>query len=207
MVIPSKLYRNIPVEYIKLFVEEGEVMFRPLSYYRSIEDPLRRDENEGIVRRNFYSGSVEFVDERAAIGKHTLQITRATLNLWTHRADEIYVSCFSTCPRSEPSGVTAEVFEPRLFLTKLKSFLKAVGITLFWGPIEYYDAENVEIDSAWEKARFMKSKSFEEEKEFRLAFVLEEDHRYRSQLDKLSMAQRMLKFQTKSLAEHVRLFT
>ena len=185
MAIPSKLYRNIPFEYVKLFVEEGEVMFRPLSYYRSIEDPLRRDEDEGVVRRNFYSGSVEFVDKHAASGKHTLQITRATINLSTHKSEEIYVSCFSICPRSEPRGVTVEVFEPRQFLVKLKSFLTVVGITLFWGAIEYYDAENVEIESAWEKAGFMKSKSFEEEREFRLAFILDDDNSYRPQLDKL----------------------
>jgi hypothetical protein len=42
------LYKYLPIEFAERFVQQGEVLFRSLSYFRAVEHAARGDEAEGI---------------------------------------------------------------------------------------------------------------------------------------------------------------
>ncbi len=204
MGFPVKLYRSIELKYARSFVEEGEVMFRPLSYYREIEDDQRRDSKEGIVTRKFTHGTIEIADATWDSGKRLIPITKANIDLTTDNAGQIYASCFSILPKTKSSDALVEVSNPEYFVASLSGMMKELDIVLKWGLIEYYDDQSVDLTSAEQKIGFMKSTYFSEEKEFRLAFLLHDNNTLKSELEKLPMKERYMTFSSKSFAKYTR---
>jgi hypothetical protein len=205
MGIPLKLFRSTNFKYAKVLVEEGEILFRPLSYYRSIEDAKRQDSSEGIFTREFDKGTIEIVDEATQSIKRKIPLLKASIDFTTSRAGEIFVLCFSLDPNVNFGDARVEVFDPLLFLASLKGFLKKAGIELYCGPVEYYDRKNIDISYAWKKIGFLKSNIFKNEAEFRLAFLLNEDHEFNSRILTTSLKERYFTFSSTDFAKYIKI--
>lgn len=194
MEFPESIYRNISKEFALLFLEKGEILFRPLAFYRAMEDPKRRDPNEGSVEAKFYHGTAKLIGKGATEESRPIVITEGTLNLTLEAPDQIYVACFSTREQKKFGEATIVIRDTNTFLRTITGFLEAIKLQMFAGTVEYYDRENVDLIGSQTKLGFMKSNDFSDEQEFRLAFRLPADHQFKSRLEQLSINERMLIF-------------
>jgi hypothetical protein len=205
MGIPAVLCRNTQLAFAKTAVEEGEIIFRPLSFYQGIEDEIRRDLGEGAVNRSIEGWHIELIDEISGAGTHRLQVTTGTLRVHLNSSDRIFISCFSLAPQPKFGDTTIEISDARLFLRTLKAFLKAVQIEMLCGLVEYYDQKSVDLEYAQKRPGLMKDRAFSDEIEFRILIVLSEDHQFWTKLREWPLPHRVLKFQSKSLAKFLSL--
>jgi hypothetical protein len=167
--------------------------------------PSRLDTEEGVINRNFSRGTIEIADEASKTSKHKIEISKVRVNFTTSRADEIFISCFSVDPNVNFGNARVEVFNPALFLASLKGFLKKADIELFFGQVEYYYQESVDVSHALKKIGFMKSATFKHEAEFRLAFLLNENHEFNSKILSIAIEKRYFTFSSKDFAKYMRL--
>ena len=207
MSIPKIIYRNTSTEFAQKFLEEGEVLFRPLSYYAAIEDTTRQDSGEGSVSRKFYSGKLTLIQPDIMGKLQSLDIKEATLNFLIESPDDVYVACFSICRQPKFGKVTVVIEDASLFVRMIAGLLQAVGIKLFADNVQYYDQETVDLEFAMKKLGFMKSSAFSEEQEYRLAFRLPPRHEYRSNLDPEPIQRRYLIVGVRDLSHIIRLET
>ncbi len=174
----QSLFRYIPEEYVESFIKRGEILFRPLSYYRDFEDKnVRRDEYEGTKIHLPIDGlKITKVDTGEEIPlAHTFESTA--------KEDDIFVYCLSTTC----SGILAEKFEAKSCIEILKPmlFIGLIQNALNRRPsiknkhlehnlVKYYEShEPPIIDWALpERIALSKLSSFSWQNEYRIAFAV-----------------------------------
>jgi hypothetical protein len=110
-----KLYRYIKEEYFKSFVDDGELRFSSLSFYKGIEDGgVRGDDSEGMMKHSKDKG---------------LTLTNISTNEIIEfnggfesfvESEDIYVLCFGTILSQELAndfqcGVCVEIIDVGIF--------------------------------------------------------------------------------------------
>jgi hypothetical protein len=172
--MPS-LFRYFSSKYAQAFVERGEVLFRALSYFRHHEDAdVRADEYEGTLVHRPEHGLVATL---TASGEEVpLPYTLES----TAREDEILVYCMSTELSSTiasrfKADACVEIEHPVAFLSRIRTALalraRIRAEQLVHQPIKYYERHEPPIVD-WalpERIAMRKPKSFEWQKEYRLA--------------------------------------
>jgi hypothetical protein len=93
--IPKALFRNTELQYANSFVEEGELLFRPLSYFRAAEG-ASKDEHEGHILRDLSGAKIQMQDP---VSMQWQEIDFQNGN-FIHKLDEessdrLLVKCFS----------------------------------------------------------------------------------------------------------------
>ena len=169
------LFRYFSEANAHAFVERGEVLFRSLSYFRDCEDQgVRADEHEGTLVHLPSDGlRVNLVDSGDSVAlPHRMESTA--------NEDDIFVYCLSTelsslIAERFKADVVVEIFEPIRFLAKIRSALalrsRIRAEKLVHQPVQYYEwCEPPIVDWALpERIAVRKPKSFEWQKEYRLA--------------------------------------
>jgi hypothetical protein len=171
----ASLFRYMSAEHAEAFVRGGEVLFRPLSYFRDYEDNgVRADQYEGTLLHRPAEGLVvnNLTTGQRGILPHFFESTV--------REDDIYVLCFSTERSAELAkrfGAEAcvELAEPVGFLARLRGSLalraKLRVTRLTHGPVRYYFVEEAPIVD-WalpDRIALRKPASFEWQREYRFA--------------------------------------
>ena len=170
-----KIFRYFSAKNAAAFVERGEVLFRALSYFRDYEDEgVRADEREGtLVHRPTDGLQITRVPTgEKVVLQHRLESTA--------KEDDIFVYCMSTelssaIAKRFKAEVAVEITEPVKFLARLRSSLSLrrqlrVG-QLVHQEVHYYEWHEPPIVD-WaipERIAMRKPKSFEWQKEYRLA--------------------------------------
>jgi hypothetical protein len=204
-VLTERLFRSGDMKYMLKMKEEGEIMFRPLIYYRQIEDPSRRDADEGKVVRHFTEGQIELSDKNGLPIPGLIKVSGGTLNLSADQIENMYVACFSFSAVRKFGISTVEIENPKRLVEALRGLLKKCYLELYYGRVEYYDPANVSLDLLETKVGFMKSEKFKDEMEYRFAFFMNEDHPYIEKLNTLQIAERRLFFSSKIFADCMKL--
>lgn len=160
------------------FVARGEVLFRALSYFRDYEDNgVRADEHEGtLVHKPLGGLQANFVRTGAGVDlPHSMEATA--------KEDDIFVYCMST-ELSPDIGerfnaeMAVEILDPGRFLGRVRNCLalrkRIYTKELVHGHVRYYEwHEPPIVDWALpERIVMRKPKSFEWQKEYRIAAPL-----------------------------------
>lgn len=175
--LPQKLYRNTEPKYANAFVEEGEILFRPLTFYRNIEDPTRRDENDGVWVKDGPVKKLTLTFNDLPVGRalkgipiRPEVIRNVLITVPTPNSGSRLISCFAT-DRQESFGTGAiEIFDVSGFVECVFAKVKEDHLELNWGLVEYYDFNShlPDQNNLW----LQKDKcKFSTQKEFRLGIV------------------------------------
>ena len=172
------LVRYFSEENARRFLDQGEVLFRALSYFRDYEDDgVRSDEFEGTLvhlpKEGLHATMVASGQEVNL--PYTLESTASE--------DDIFVYCMST-EVSEDIGqrfnanVAIEVTKPQVFLSRVRSALalrrRIRADKLMHQEVRYYERHEPPIVD-WalpERIAMRKPASFSWQKEYRLAVPL-----------------------------------
>jgi len=169
------LFRYMSAEYAESFILRGEVLMRPLSYFRDLEhDGVRADEYEGTLLH------------RPADGLSVNNLTTGELSVLPHsfeatvREDDIFILCLST----EKSASIAtrfgaeqcvEIAHPLRFLARLRTSLglraRLRASHLTHGPMRYYSPQEPPVVD-WalpDRIALRKPASFSWQQEYRFA--------------------------------------
>jgi hypothetical protein len=172
--VPKALFRNTEIQHANAFLEEGELLFRPLSHFRTVEGSSR-DEYEGQILRNLRDAKIEVQDpETNAWHKIDLQSGNFIAKLTDDRSDRLLIKCFSLARKENSYGNTSiEIFDPAGFLNQLDEALSGYRLNLNFGNVKYYDAVKVDhhkipIETIWLHKRI----DFQPDEEFRLAIFI-----------------------------------
>ena len=172
------LVRYFSEEYGRRFVQDGEVLFRALSYFRDYEDEgVRSDGLEGTLVHLPKDGL------RAKLTETGQEVALPYTFESTAKEDDIFVYCMSTELDSEigrrfKAQVAVEITKPHLFLSKLRSALalrrRIRSEKLISQPVRYYEQhEPPVVDWALpERIAMRKPATFVWQKEHRLAVPL-----------------------------------
>jgi hypothetical protein len=169
MEVPKVFFRNIEQQYAVAFVEEGEILFRPLSYYRKREDE-KGDAFEGKILANGpgIKAEISSIDCTEKIGP--IEILNLSLTLSETDSNNICVSCYSKIKNTRHLGSTIEIFDVPKFLAIVDAYLAKFSSELSYGHVYYYDSiqapEFVENPRRWLYKRNLAE--FVAEAEFRL---------------------------------------
>lgn len=171
--MPSRLYKYLPVRYVDDFVRRGRVLFRNLTYFRQYEtDESRGDLFEGrhIDRPG---GGVKLTN--VSTGR-TIDGDFAFIN--SIQTDSVFVFCMST--RLDPDlyeafGVDAcvEITAPAQFVKDCRQALKAVPLystRLIHREVEYYKEDEAALGSVKDPSAipFFKPARYSGQGEYRL---------------------------------------
>lgn len=173
-----RLFRYLSPRYAEAFVNNGEMLFRALSYFRDYEDDgVRADEYEGTLVHLPKEGlKARLVETGAEVPiKYTFESSA--------REDEIFVYCMST----ECSSLLAsrfktkacvEIFDlPRFFFYLRAALAKYPDVQerqLVYDKVRYYEPHEPPIVD-WalpERIALRKPKKFDWQREYRFAFPI-----------------------------------
>ena len=122
MIIPDRLYRTGNSDFMNRFVKEGEILFRPLSYYRAIEDKSRADQFEGIHAMDASKAKLEILDPTSGEIEATFELI-GNLEYGNPQVQNVHIVCFSDEPQKQIGHTTVEIFDVKAMLDKI-----AVGL-------------------------------------------------------------------------------
>ena len=144
--LPLKLYRNTEPRHARAFIEIGEILFRSLTYYRNIEDPTRRDENDGVWIKNGPVKKVALTFNKLPDG-HELKgipvehqvVGDVKLRIPTPNSDSRLISCFSIAEQIKFGPTTIEIFDVEGFLNRVQEKFDEDKLRMEFGSVQYYD--------------------------------------------------------------------
>lgn len=174
----QSIFKYTSEKYIDGFIRRGELMFRSLSSFQNYEEQqVRGDRHEGTRLHHKAEGltltMVESGETRTFNGSLKSNV----------RTDDIFVLCFSTLLSADLAhdfGTTAciEIHNPAQLIAGIRSALirrpSIKNKTLIHAPVTYYDArDNMGIDWVFpDRITLSKIKHYEKQKEYRIAFGL-----------------------------------
>jgi hypothetical protein len=174
--LPSFLYRSGEAKHMKSFLEEGEILFRPLTYYRNAEDGSRRDELEGKWQKTAPLNRVilTFRSPEGNFGPFKHQLTGdPTLTVSVPSPDLVFVSCFTTDSSVCFGESKVKIHDVPNFLSRICNdpLLKSLGIKHDF--IRYYSNESTMPTQSelWRQKRL----EFSNQQEFRLTFTVPQE--------------------------------
>lgn len=170
----TSLFRYLSAEHAEAFLDHGEVLLRPLSYYRDLEDEgVRSDKYEGTLVHRPKDG---LKLTRVASGE---ELSVAYTFESTVKEDDIFVYCMSAEFNSEiaqrfNANACIEIFEPHKLLARFRSRValrrRFCENGLVHGAVRYYEPHEPPIVD-WalpERIAMRKPKCFEWQKEYRI---------------------------------------
>ncbi len=176
------LYKYLPSQYVPAFIQQGAILFRPLSYYRDYEDSIRGDEYEGtrVHRPNEGLEITLTKNNEKILLPHTFESSA--------NEDDIFIFCLSTqfsldLAKQFNSDVCIEIYNPSRFLSELRAALirrpSIKDKKLIHGQVNYYSREDpATIDWALpEKIAMSKLQSFQSQQEYRIGFGVKDAFR------------------------------
>jgi len=171
--IPNKLYKYLPSRYVPQLLNQGNLLFRNLSYFRQYEDSIRGDMNEGI--------HIDHPDNPVRLqsldGKIDISANFAFHNAITQ--DGIFVFCLSLRLGEDlfvefQADECIEIFDVPRFLSQIrKALIKKPAINkygLLARAVDYYQPNQAVNKSIKEPKNipFFKHAHFSHQDEFRL---------------------------------------
>lgn len=176
MEAPPKLFRNTELQYAKAFVEEGEMMFRPLSYFKKIEGPSR-DEHEGKILLDAEGAKIYLRSPNSTIWAEILGVLTVSRSLGDVDSDCLLIKCFSQTRKTNAYGqTTIEIFNAAGFLEFLSQSLSCRGIHLNHGAVSYYSSnEYLTFDKAPSLMWLHKGMVFHDDEEYRLSMLFKRE--------------------------------
>lgn len=172
--MPS-LFRYFSAKNAQAFLERGEVLLWSLSYFRDYENQsVRADEYGGTLVHRPESGlKLKLVPSGEEVSMpHTFESSA--------KEDDIFVYCMSTefspiIAERFKADVCVEILEPQKFLSQVRASLslraRLHAADLVHGTVKYYEPHEPPIVD-WalpERIAMRKPKSFEWQKEYRIA--------------------------------------
>jgi hypothetical protein len=182
--LPPVLYKYLPLEYARMMLDEGALMFSTLAWFQNLEDEQRQrgDPREGSreyapARGLRVTRTRHNPDGTASIDTFTMpKAYRAT----SARRDNIFI--YSTALRpglsiaDEGTNGCVEIYDPAKFLARLRGTLRrlprAKVPTLIYDSVRYYSTEDPP-DTEHElpdRVVMRKHEWFREQHEYRFAF-------------------------------------
>jgi hypothetical protein len=170
--LPEKLYRSDKTDvYLRRFRSEGEIFFRPLTYFRSIEDSERRDDHEGKLILNIAGSKGYFNSDGRSDESSIINFIDASMTVQTNSPDHIHICCFSLARKEKFGNVTLEIFDVKGFLAKLEAALNSLKLELQHDRVNYYDPTSKPNSEFPERLWFHKRKfPYADEEEYRVSF-------------------------------------
>jgi hypothetical protein len=177
--IPDILYRKMRPDYANNFVNNGEILFRPLTYYRKLEG-LKGDSMEG---RNVILDTplhVEFKGNNGSWSRIQINGGGSKFEVGLSRPECCFISCYSmsNIKKYQYDDVTVEIFDTQKYISDLevklgfKNRASECKIDLLYEKVQYYDKVAPQNIEAWK----WKRECYADECEFRLVFFFEERH-------------------------------
>ena len=162
-------------KYAEAFIQHGELLLRPLSYFRDYEDDgVRADEFEGTLVHRPESGLAvtNLTTGQVGVLPHTFEATA--------KESDIFILCLSTemseaLAKCFKTSVCVEIVQPVRFLARLRTALglraRLEANHLTHGPVKYYSAtEPPIVDWALaDRIALRKPASFAWQHEYRFA--------------------------------------
>jgi hypothetical protein len=212
MEVPKVLYRNTDQKFAKAFVEEGEIMFRSLTYYRSVEDSIRRDDTDGVWIKCAPAKSVTYTRDDLPDGdplngvsiKHKA-VGNVKITVPAPKSELMVISCFSTVQQENFGCGKIEIFNICGFIECVKAALSEAKLPLKYGAVEYCDSDSrlPGQNDLWRQ----KENKFSLQKEFRLGILLPENRivRHKDHTEDLTIAESSLTLNCGSLEKYAKL--
>ncbi len=184
--LPHRLYRSdVEDTYLRKFVEEGEIFFRPLTHFRTVEDPVRRDENEGVYEKNAAGLKLEIDFHGSGKFAHAVNMDHGAMKWSTKHADQIHIYCFSLCPQPSFGSSTLKVFDVPGLLTHMGACLASSNFEVRHGPVNYYDDTLPPSGGLPDNVWLEKRKKYSHEQEYRIAFFVKRRELYQEMFPSL----------------------
>ncbi len=174
----QSLYKYLPTEHADSFVHKGEVLFRPLSYFRDYEDAeVRGDQFEGTKLHRPKQGleiTMTKTQEKITL-PHSFESVASE--------NEIFVFCLSTVLSPSmavefKTNSCIEIHQPARFISEIRAaLLRRPSIknkTLVHGEVHYYAKEDPPIVD-WalpERIAMSKLSAYASQHEYRIAFSI-----------------------------------
>jgi hypothetical protein len=187
VVMPTRLYKYLPVQFADGFRRRGDLLFRNLAHFRKIEEKGRGDLLEGL-HMDRPDNPITLTRED---GRTFSYEGAAMLNAIA--TERLFVFCLSTALRSSLFGefncdTCIEILDPGEFLRrcgqKMARQARWQEPGLLHGPVEYY-APNRPVLGDVKNPRcipFFKHKSYGHQNEYRLAASLTRGFRMKTSI-------------------------
>lgn len=177
------LYKYLSNKYVDSFLQYGEVLFRPLSYFRDYEDEnVREDEFEGTRLHRPKQGLEITLTEtqKKIVLPHSFESTA--------NENDIFVFCLSTVLSGDlakkfKTDACIEIHRPAFFISKVRAALRIrpsiKDKTLVHGAVRYYEKEEPpNVDWALpERIAMSKLSAYADQLEYRMAFAVNDAFR------------------------------
>jgi hypothetical protein len=160
-------------EYATALIEQGQMLFRPLAYFRNLEgDAARGDPHDGKLRHSPAAGLEITKSDGSVINLPGCHFTSST------KENEIFICCFSNefseaIAAKFESPFCVEIENPDIIARRLNMRVSRASkldySNIFFGDVEYRALE-AEPGADWalpEKLAFIKPPEFADQKEFR----------------------------------------
>ncbi len=168
MDVPVRLYRVGELVHLQRFIEEGEILFRPLSYYRKIEDSTRHDEFDGLHAFNVDGGKLSLINPVTGLTEGNWDLVGHS-TYGDHAGNNVFVCCFSTAQISFEKP-NLEIFDVAGLMNALEPLISERNLQPIAGRVRYYN-ESLPLESFDEGMSWLKKRqSFSREREFRIGF-------------------------------------
>lgn len=170
------IFKYLPSAYVERFINNGEVLFRSLSYFRSYEEQqVRGDPYEGVrlyqPQEGLHLTKLENGENIVINGAFESKV----------REREILILCMSSLKNEDlakkfTSEACIEIYNKAAFLSLIRASLKRrrayKSSRLLYGEVQYYQPES-HPKSVWalpEKIVMRKTMHYEWQHEYRIAF-------------------------------------
>lgn len=172
------LFKYMPEKYLDHFLNNGELLFRSLSYFQDYEDTTRGDEFEGVKLYKPASGLEVTITETS----EKILLSDATFKSHVN-SDDIFIFCASTLLSEElavdfKSNVCVEIVNTTKFISGIRDALairpSIKNKRLIFGEVNYYSIKNPPvIDWALpEKITLSKLDYYQKQCEYRFSFAI-----------------------------------
>lgn len=169
------LYKYLRADYANRFVERGEILFRTLSYFRSVEHAARGDEAEGV--------HIDAPDNDVTLTTNTgIRSVGRYRYLRSVNQDRVFAFCCST--ELDARLFTAFDADACVVIHDLDTFLTRCKVAartplpldppgLVHGPVSYFAPNRAPLldVSVSQNIPFLKHEGFSDQKEYRVVFA------------------------------------
>jgi hypothetical protein len=174
----TSIFKYIPEQYLEAFLNNGELLFRSLSYFQHYEDNVRGDKSEGA---RLYKPESALEITKTQTGEKVLLTGGAFQS--NVDADNIFIFCASRVLSKDLASafncnICVEITSIATLLSKIRASLlirpSIKNKTLLFGDVAYYDMRNPPIID-WaipEKIVMSKLDAFKTQNEFRISYCL-----------------------------------
>ena len=185
--LPTTLYKYIEAPYAESMIQEGALMFSTLSWFQSIEDPVRGDGLEGTYKY-FPAKGLDITKYAGVGGPPVSQFNLPSYSLVSKavRCDSIFIYSTSLTPgltqfdQPGKANVCVEIYNTVRFRQRLRIALnrrQPRGKTFIHDKVQYYSLEYPPetAHALPDRLTMCKHERFRDQAEYRFAFGIKPD--------------------------------